>query len=175
MAAEKIWVYALADGVTGLEDFQGNPEKNVECGKLYVALSTHADIGTDLTKKLYHSADGIINVDLLNTFDCANPPVPPIPNDTTFVSATTTSNTYEILITLSDTKGYESVTAEWGVKINGKAATVAGCSGHGTKTFRLDLTGTPLMAKGDTVLVSHLVAASGIKKFTDKPVTNIVQ
>ena len=174
--AKLIWVYALANGVANLQDFQGNDEGNVECGKLYTALDNHPEISNDGSKKLYHSDSGIIDMIELNaiakTAPCLGGVVPPPPNDTTFVSAKGLGNGYEILVTLSDTKGYASVKAEWGVKVNGTAVTVAGVSGHDSKTFRLDV--SPKYVKGDVILVSHLVANSGIKKFTDKPVTNEV-
>ena len=176
--AKRIWVYALAKGVTNLQDFNGNDEKNVECGKVYTAMDNHPEISNDGSKKLYHADNGIIEMTELNAILKAHPcvnggaVVPPVPNDTTFVSAKGLGNGYEILVTLSDNKGYESVKAEWGVKVNGTAVTVGGVSGHGTKTFRIDV--SPKYVKGDKILVSHKLAASGVVKFTDKPVTNEV-
>ena len=174
--AKRVWVYALAKGVADLQDFQGNDEKNVECGKLYTALDNHPEISNDGSKKLYHADSGVIDISELNaiakTVTCLGGTTPPPPNKTKFVSAKLLGNGYEILVTLSDNKGYESVKAEWEIKVNGKAEAVAGVSGHGTNVFRLDA--SRVLAKSDVVLVSHKIAASGVVKFTDKPVTNEV-
>jgi len=169
--AELIWVYTLKPGIKNLQDFTGNAVGNALSHHLYSALDTHPQISNDGSKALYHSDSGIIDIAELNEI-AAKPPVPLPPNDTTFVSAKGLGNGYEIMVTLSDNKGYESVKAEWGVKVNGTAVTVGGVSGHGTTTFRIDV--SPKYVKGDKILVSHKIAASGVKKFTDKPVTNEV-
>ena len=75
-------------------------------------------------------------------------------------------------VTLSDDKGYASITAEWEVKINGTVKPLVGVDGHNTKVFTLGFNQAGVIKAGDTVTVSHLVADSGIKKFLDKPVTN---
>ena len=100
------------------------------------------------------------------------PKAPAIPNDTEFVSARALGNGYEVLVTLSDNKGYESVTSEWEVKVNGTVVPLGGVSGHNTTTFRMDVTSA--YKKGDTITVSHKISASGVKRFLNKPVTNEV-
>lgn len=98
---------------------------------------------------------------------------PPIPNETTFVSAEVpmTSGGNHVMVTLSDANGYESISSEWGVKINGVDAPDIGVSGKNTASFHVGVGPNGTVKAGDTVVVSHLIAASGIVKFIDQPVT----
>ena len=98
-------------------------------------------------------------------------------NLTTFVSAEVpvSSGGWHVDVTLSDTKGYASVTSEWEVKVAGKVLPIF-VTGHDTLIFQLRAVAgtkpTDLIKKGDVVTVSHKIADSGIVAFTDQPVTN---
>lgn len=104
-----------------------------------------------------------------------------LPNNTTFVSAsvsplTGTAKGTDVLVVLSDNKGSDSVSDEWKVKIGTKvlqgAADLA-VSGHGTNTFTIYIRDAANhIQAGQTVLVSHTIADSGIAKFPYKPVVN---
>jgi len=116
------------------------------------------------------------NTDSLGTGGATT--TPPIPNNTTFVSADVITNANPnasgtgIIVTLSDDKGYASVTSEWEVKINGTVKPLVGVDGHNTNKFTLGFNQAGAIKAGDVVTVSHIVADSGIVKFIDKPVTN---
>ena len=97
----------------------------------------------------------------------ANPP-----DETTFVSAETSTQGHAVFVTLSDANGYASVTAEWEVKINGVVEPIIGVDGQGTNVFTIGFNVFDTIVDGDVVTVSHLVADSGIVQFTDQPVTN---
>ena len=176
--AKRVWVYALTDGVADLQDFQGNDDNNVQCGKVYTALDNHPEMSTDGSKKLYHAQDGIIEMSELNAIVKAHPcgaVVPPPPNDTTFVSAET-FNGWGVHVNLSDDKGYESDNADWELKVGGVVIPNLHVSGYDTNQFILNFTNaehpTAPMAAGDVITVSKLTASHGIKQFLDQPVTN---
>jgi len=97
-------------------------------------------------------------------------------NTTAFVSAEVpvSSGGWHVDVTLSDANGYGSTSAEWELKVNGTVRNDIFVTGHSTTTFqvRFNAGTTNLIAKGDTVLVTHKAAESGIKKFVDQAVTN---
>ena len=91
-----------------------------------------------------------------------------------FVSANvraSSSTQQDVEVILSDDTGYASVHSEWAIKVNGTVIPAVGVSGHGNTNFFLRFA-KDVIAVGDTVLVSHLVEDSGVKKFIDKPVDN---
>jgi len=108
----------------------------------------------------------------------AGTPVPTPPNNTTLVSAEVpyTSGGWDVMATLSDLNGYASVSAEWELKVNGTTRADVFVTGHNTTVFQIRFkAGTDqanLIKAGDTVLISHKIADSGIVKFIDQPVTN---
>ena len=63
---KKVWVYTLAVPVSGLEDMTGNEEKHPLLHHIYVADETNPEIASDGSKKLFHSASGIIEPYELN-------------------------------------------------------------------------------------------------------------
>ena len=100
------------------------------------------------------------------------------PNNTEFDRADVETNPAGagVIVTLSDDKGYASQSAEWQLKVNGVAFTGhadLAVSGHDTRFFRIELRDSAnYIVAGDVVTVSHLVADSGIKQFTDQPADN---
>ena len=135
-------------------------------------------------KAYYHAGSYVFDsihenfYDVFNLKNGSGQVAPPIPNDTTFVSAAVITNPNPdasgtgVKVTLSDANGYASITSEWQVKINGTVKPLVGVDGHNTTVFTLGFNQAGTIKAGDVVLVSHLVADSGIKKFIDKPVTN---
>jgi len=96
-------------------------------------------------------------------------------DDTNFVSAKT-YNGYGIEVTLTDDQGYNSIKAEWEVKVGGTVVPKHHVSGHDTNKFTVSFQAsdypTAPMKKGDVITVSHKIAGSGIIRFINEPVTN---
>jgi len=101
-----------------------------------------------------------------------------IPNNTTFDSAEVpvSSGGWHVDVTLSDDKGYASVSSEWELTVNGTKRNDVFVTGHDTNIFQVRFvagtTPSHLIKKADTVLVTHKIADSGIVKFLNKPVAN---
>ena len=154
---------------------------NVDISSVTIGGVQTALTWDDATKSL----SGTASAELVAIFDQVggnsdsaggSAPVAPPPNNTTFVSAnaTTASNQDDIEITFNDTGMYAMVHTEWAIKVNGGAeVTPTGASGHNQVHGYLKFPKGTYKA-GDTITISHLVADSGVVKFTDKPVTNSV-
>lgn len=103
----------------------------------------------------------------------------PVPNDTTFSRADVHSDGHGVVVTLSDDTTAASVSDEWELTVNGVKLTghaKLSVSGHGTRFFDIEIHDpAEYIVAGDTVLVSHLVADSGIVKFIDQPADNALQ
>jgi hypothetical protein len=80
--AKLIWVYTLdVTGITGLKDFAGTVVGNPQPGMLYTIEEGNSEIADDGSKKLYHSANGILDPMALDavhkTFHKPHVPVKP--------------------------------------------------------------------------------------------------
>ena len=98
-----------------------------------------------------------------------------IANLTTFVSAEVlvSSGGNHINVTLSDDKGYASVSTEWYWNKNGGTDIVAtGANGGGTSTFLIGVGPNGTIVAGDVITISHPIEDSGIVRFISKPVLN---